>query len=88
MWYSRSGGAKGRDFARDQRYKLYRDGNFYDVLKDPLEKRPLPKVTSEGSYFAAQNKLIKALALYRNARTITSTKLLGEKKKKTQKTRY
>lgn len=28
-------------FARDQRWKLYADGRFYDVSKDPLEKNSL-----------------------------------------------
>ncbi|MEM1061941.1 MAG: sulfatase-like hydrolase/transferase, partial [Planctomycetota bacterium] len=28
-------------FARDETYKLYGDGGFYDVPSDPLEKRPL-----------------------------------------------
>lgn len=29
-------------FARDQRWKLYGDGRFFDVARDPDEKRPLP----------------------------------------------
>lgn len=28
-------------FTRDQRYKLYGDGRFYDVANDPLERAPL-----------------------------------------------
>ena len=28
-------------FVRDQRYKLYGDGRFYDVANDPLERKPL-----------------------------------------------
>jgi len=36
-------------FARNQTYKLYEDGRFYDVSKDVLEQHPLPlkKDTSE-----------------------------------------
>jgi arylsulfatase A len=40
-WYSRSGGPVGKEWARNQRYKLYRTGEFYDVSKDVLEKKPL-----------------------------------------------
>ncbi len=42
-WYSRSGSAKKdlRVFARTQRYKLYRDGRFFDIEIDRLEKNPL-----------------------------------------------
>ncbi|MDH3719614.1 MAG: sulfatase-like hydrolase/transferase, partial [Planctomycetota bacterium] len=39
-WYSRPGGVTGREFARNQRYKLYRSGEFYDIKNDRLEKRP------------------------------------------------
>lgn len=42
MWYSRNGGVKAaRAFARNQRYKLYESGKFYDVPNDRLEKQPL-----------------------------------------------
>lgn len=42
MWYSRNGGLKqARAFARNQRYKLYEDGKFFDVPNDRLEKKPL-----------------------------------------------
>ena len=48
MWYSRNGGsAKARAFARNQRYKLYEDGKFFDVPNDPREKSPLAKLTQE-----------------------------------------
>lgn len=30
-------------FVRDQRWKLYGDGRFFDVSKDPAEKRPVTK---------------------------------------------
>jgi arylsulfatase A len=42
MWYSRNGAVKAaRAFARNQRYKLYESGKFYDVPTDRLEKQPL-----------------------------------------------
>ena len=42
-WYSRSGDIKKdlKVFARTQRYKLYRDGRFFDIEKDRLEKNNL-----------------------------------------------
>ena len=42
MWYSRDGSSAGaRAFARNQRYKLYESGDFFDVLNDRLEKHPI-----------------------------------------------
>lgn len=41
-WYSRNGEAeKASVFARTQRYKLYTNGNFFDVPNDYLETNPL-----------------------------------------------
>lgn len=41
-WYSRNGNWEGAQaFVRNQRYKLYDDGRFYDITKDPLEALPL-----------------------------------------------
>jgi len=41
-WYSRSGNRKAaRVFARNQRYKLYTTGEFYDISKDVNEKKDL-----------------------------------------------
>jgi arylsulfatase A len=45
-WYSRSGNFK-KDlavFARNKRYKLYRDGRFFDLVNDRLEKSRLDDV--------------------------------------------
>ena len=41
LWYSRSGGPTGAEFARDRRWKLYRDGRLFDVEADPLEQAPI-----------------------------------------------
>ncbi|MGI9457818.1 MAG: sulfatase-like hydrolase/transferase [Aeoliella sp.] len=42
-WYSREGNdEKARVFARTHRYKLYRNGNFFDVEQDVNEISPLP----------------------------------------------
>lgn len=41
-WFSRSGERdKVRVFARNQRYKLYATGEFYDITADRLENNPL-----------------------------------------------
>lgn len=42
-------------FTRDQRFKLYEDGRFYDVHSDPLEQHPL--VTPSPTSNAARSKL-------------------------------
>lgn len=46
-------------FVRDQRWKLYGDGRFFDVQNDPLEKKPLKEAPSDAA--AAKQKLAKAL---------------------------
>jgi arylsulfatase A len=33
----------GQAFVRDQRYKLYANGKFYDISSDPEERKPLGK---------------------------------------------
>ncbi len=40
-WYSRHGGLKGQEFTRNQRYKLYSTGKFYDIQQDVDEQHPL-----------------------------------------------
>jgi len=40
-WYQRNPGNTLYRFARDQRWKLYANGNLYDVPADPLEKNPI-----------------------------------------------
>ncbi len=42
MWYSRNGKNKvAKQFARNQRYKLYGDGRFFDIREDVLEEKAL-----------------------------------------------
>lgn len=60
MWYSRNGElAKAEAFARNQRYKLYEDGRFFDVPNDRLEKKPLD-AASLGEEAQAAKKLLQA----------------------------
>ena len=48
-------------FARDQRYKLYTDGRFFDCKKDPLEKSELDKTRLTSQAKTALTKLRKAI---------------------------
>lgn len=66
-WYSRSGQAKKdlKVFARTQRYKLYRDGRFFDVSQDRLEKNPLGIEHLTAEQQAIQKELKKLLTLRR-----------------------
>lgn len=42
MWYTRSGKpGTAKQFTRNQRYKLYGDGRFFDIAEDVLEKAPI-----------------------------------------------
>jgi arylsulfatase A len=40
-WYARNGGMQGQQFARTGDWKLYVNGEFYNVYNDVLEKQPL-----------------------------------------------
>ncbi len=46
-WYSARRGDKPQAWARNQRYKLYADGSFYDVPNDWHEKNPLTDPSPE-----------------------------------------
>jgi|GEM_PF-3842958 len=41
-------------FVRDQKYKLYGDGRFYDVENDVLEQNPLPQNKVVGDALTAR----------------------------------
>ncbi len=49
-------------FARDQRWKLYGDGRFFDIARDPLEEEPLPEPEPATEAAATKQKLAAALA--------------------------
>jgi len=55
-----------REWARNQRYKLYRTGEFYDIGADVLEQHPLTNLPPEAQ--AARAMLQQALDRYRDAR--------------------
>lgn len=69
-WYSPRQGANNRvtEFAFNQRFKLYRNGRFYDLEADPQEKNPLDLATASDEAKSAARELQQALEAYRNVR--------------------
>jgi arylsulfatase A len=71
-WYSRDGGPEGSEFARDRRFKLYRDGRLFDVASDPLEERDLAAAPEAAMAEAstARRRLEEVLERFRGTRRI------------------
>jgi len=69
-WYASDGGPVARfEFALGTRYKLYRDGRFFDVQADPFEQgQPLPLPTADGEPATAARALQAVLDQYAEAR--------------------
>lgn len=68
-WYSRSGKVeKANVFARTHQYKLYTNGQFYEVPKDYLEENPLNIDQLEGQAKADYSMLKKVLEQYQHKR--------------------
>ena len=65
-WYNKGGGPTGEEWARTQRYKLYRTGAFYDISTDVMENKPLANLSPEAQ--RVRNLLQQALDRYNNAR--------------------
>ncbi|MFC1544833.1 sulfatase-like hydrolase/transferase [Gemmatimonadota bacterium] len=69
IWFSRSGDrSEAREFTRNQRYKLYRTGEFYDVQADPLESEPLNPAGLSPEQARTSQMLQDALDSFANAR--------------------
>jgi arylsulfatase A len=66
-WYAPRGRLVA-EFAAGKRYKLYRDGAFYDLAKDPGEEHPLNVGDLAGEAAAAAKMLRAALDEYKDAR--------------------
>jgi arylsulfatase A-like enzyme len=63
MYYEPKWGNFGKGiFVRNQKYKLYSDGRFYNIEKDVLEENPINLATSQGEDLQAGKKLTKSLA--------------------------
>ncbi len=68
-WFSRNGEVdKAKEFARTQRYKLYRTGQFYDIENDVLEERPLDEGDLSNKARRTKAMLQKVLDRYEKAR--------------------
>jgi arylsulfatase A len=80
-WYNSAGGATGKEFARTQRYKLYRTGKFFDIKNDVLEKKPLAADGLDEAAKAAKKLLQSALDKYKDARPEKLRKKTKKKKK-------
>jgi arylsulfatase A len=69
IWYARSGvRGEAREFTRNQRYKLYKTGEFYDVKSDPLETAPISTVDLSSEQAQTRNILQNALDSFADAR--------------------
>jgi arylsulfatase A len=69
-WYSprQTADMTVREFAFNQRYKLYRTGEFFDLARDLDEKQPLTVASLEGEAARAANTLQGALDQFKDAR--------------------
>ena len=68
MWYARNGGNEAKEFTRNQRYKLYRSGEFYDIQNDVDEKQPLVVSALPPGIQQVHDMLKAALEQYSDAR--------------------
>ena len=68
-WFSRKGDdSDARVFVRNQRYKLYREGGFYDIAKDPLEEHPLDIQTLNEEERALMDSFEEVISEYQQYR--------------------
>lgn len=68
-WYARDGAPPVREFVANKDYKLYRNGRFYDLRKDPFEEQPPKQVVDlEGDDAVAAQRLKAVFAQFSDAR--------------------
>ncbi len=69
-WYSprQQADLTVREYSQNQLYKLYRNGEFFDLAVDPFEKHPLNKDSLSGAAKMAVAELQKVLDQFSNAR--------------------
>ena len=73
-WYNRSmKPGEGKVTARNQRYKLYRDGKFYDVLNDVQEKIPLDPTGLSAEQLEIKAALQKVIEHYNQFDPLTAS---------------
>ncbi len=85
VWYARNGGPTGKEFTRNQRYKLYSSGDFYDIQNDVLEESPLDAVGLTQEQVRIRAMLQDALSQYADARPLRFANWAAEAKKAKQK---
>ena len=78
-WYAPDGMPPIREFVATKEYKLYRNGRFFDLTKDPYEEKP-PKQIDDltGNDAAAAKKLKAILAKFDDARPAKFAKMSAE----------
>ena len=84
IWYSRNGGPTGAEFTRNQAYKLYRSGQFFNVKRDPLEKNPLSDDALNAEHNRVRSELKNALDRFKDARPKRFANWQNNKAKKKQ----
>jgi arylsulfatase A len=86
-WYSprQSADMTVREFAFNQRYKLYRSGEFFDLRKDLEEKQPLKVASLDGEAAAAAKLLQGALDQFKDARPAELDRIFEKASKDTPK---
>lgn len=68
-WYARNGGATAQqEFAMNHRFKLYRNGNLFDLSQDHEEQQPLSSTRQPAEAAAARRLLQTALDQFVKAR--------------------
>lgn len=82
-WYSprQSADMTVREFAFNQRYKLYRTGQFFDLSKDLEEKQPLKVASLDGEAAAAARLFQGALDQFKDARPAELDRIFQEANK-------
>jgi len=86
-WYSprQSADMTVREFAFNQRYKLYRSGEFFDLGKDLEEKQPLKVASLDGEAANAAKLLQGALDQFKDARPAELDRMFEKANKDTPK---
>jgi arylsulfatase A len=85
-WYSSPGVAPFHEFAATKEYKLYRDGKFFDLKKDPFEEGDAKQESElKGDEASVAKKLRAVLTSYEGARSPELQKLADENDAKNPK---
>jgi len=84
-FYARDGGTSGKEFIRNQRYKLYRSGEFFNVVNDVREEKPLSLESLDTAQKKVHAKFSTAFeSQFKNARPAAVAKIGEELNRKKQ----